>query len=93
MNVIYYFLLNWHILLFVNNKILNKHFYFFLINFIYFTKHRVQERKQRYIIRHKKRENWKDPTTASFWSLWNKTTITESLADTKKRFKLKPETF
>jgi hypothetical protein len=61
-----------------------------------YTKHKDPERKQRYINRHKKRENWKDPTTAGFWSLWvlwNKTTIRASLADTRKRFKLKPETF
>ncbi len=60
-----------------------------------FTKHRDAERKQRYIQRHKKRENWKDPTTAGFWSLWilwNKPTIRGSLADTRKRFNLKPET-
>ena len=61
-----------------------------------YTKHKDPERKQRYINRHKKRENWNDPTTAGFWSLWvlwNLTTIRASLQDTRKRFKLRPESF
>ena len=55
-----------------------------------FTKHKDPERKQRYIDRHKSRENWNDPTTAGFMSkhlLWNKPTITESIKDTNNRFK------
>lgn len=54
-----------------------------------FTIHKDEERKQRYINRHSKRENWNDPTTAGFWSrwlLWNKPTITESIRDTNKKF-------
>ena len=56
-----------------------------------FTKHRDESRKQRYLDRHRKRENWNDPMTAgalSRWILWNKPTITESIADFKRRFKL-----
>ena len=55
-----------------------------------FTKHKDPERKQRYIDRHKSRENWSDPTTAGFysrWITWNKPTITESIRDTNNRFK------
>ena len=55
-----------------------------------FTKHKDPERKQRYLNRHKKNENWSDPTTAGFYAtniLWNKPTLTESIKDTNKRFK------
>ena len=55
-----------------------------------FTKHKDEERKQRYINRHKSREDWSDPKTAGFMSknlLWNKKTLTESIKDTNKRFK------
>lgn len=54
-----------------------------------FTKHRDEERKQRYLDRHQDNENWNDITTAGAWSrwlLWNKPTIQESLADIRKRF-------
>ena len=56
-----------------------------------FTKHKDPERKQRYINRHRKRENWNDPKTAgalSLYILWNKETLRASIADYKKRFKL-----
>ena len=55
-----------------------------------FTKHKDPERKQRYLDRHRKREDWSDPTTASFYAtnlLWNKKTLTESIKDTNNRFK------
>ena len=55
-----------------------------------FTKHKDTERKQRYLNRHKKNENWNDHTTAGFFAkniLWNKPTITESIKDTNNRFK------
>jgi len=56
-----------------------------------FTKHRDEERKQRYLDRHREREDWNDITTAGAWSrwlLWNKPTIRESLTDLKTRFDL-----
>ena len=61
-----------------------------------FTKARIngkpdEERKQRYLERHRDNENWNDITTAGAWSrwlLWNKPTIAESLQDIKKRFGL-----
>ena len=56
-----------------------------------FTKHKDKERKKRYLDRHKKNENWSDPTTAgalSRWILWNQPTLRGSIADYKKRFNL-----
>lgn len=29
-----------------------------------------EERKRRYLLRHKATENWSDPETAGFWSRW-----------------------
>ena len=55
-----------------------------------YTIHKDDERKQRYIARHKKNENFSDPNTAGFYAkniLWNKKTITESIRDTNNRFK------
>jgi hypothetical protein len=54
-----------------------------------FTHHHDEERKKRYLIRHRKNENWSDPTSAgslSRWILWNKTSLRASIADYKKRF-------
>ena len=56
-----------------------------------FTKNKSETRKQRYLDRHRAREDWNDPTTAGFWSrwvLWNLPTFAQSLADVKKRFDL-----
>lgn len=55
-----------------------------------FIQHRDNERKQKYINRHIKNENWDDPYSAgclSYYILWNKTTLKASIADYKKRFK------
>ena len=52
-----------------------------------FTQHKDPERKQRYLNRHKKNENWNDPKTAGFYAtniLWNKQSIKSSVADTNK---------
>jgi hypothetical protein len=54
--------------------------------------HHNSERKKRYIERHERHENWKDPTTAgslSRYVLWNKTSLSASIADYKRRFNLK----
>ena len=56
-----------------------------------YTIHKDPERKQRYIERHKDRENWTKSgiDTAGFWSrwlCWNKPTIETSYNDIKKRF-------
>jgi hypothetical protein len=56
-----------------------------------FTKTKDVEQKKRYLSRHKKNENWTDPTTAgslSAYILWNKPTVKASIADYKKHFKL-----
>ena len=55
-----------------------------------FTQHKDPARKQRYLNRHKARENWADPTTAGSLSknvLWNKPSITSSVKDMDKQFK------
>ena len=57
-----------------------------------FTKHKNTDRKERYIDRHKKNEDWTKSgvKTAGFYSkhvLWNKPTIKESIDDINKRFK------
>ena len=59
-----------------------------------FTKNKDPERKNRYIARHKKRENWSKSgiKSAGFWSkhiLWNKPTIRESIKNTENRFNIK----
>ena len=56
-----------------------------------FTKNKDEERKKRYLNRHRKNENWNDKFSAgalSRWVLWNKPTLTASIADYKRRFKL-----
>jgi hypothetical protein len=56
-----------------------------------YTKHKDAARKERYISRHQKRENWDNPLTAGALSrfvIWNKPTLRASIADYKKRFKL-----
>jgi len=57
-----------------------------------FTKHKDEERKQRYLDRHRARENWNDKFSAGALSkfiLWNKPTLSASIADYKKHFNLK----
>ena len=55
-----------------------------------FTIHKDEERKDRYINRHKKTENWNDFKTAGFYAkniLWNKKSVKASVEDINKRFK------
>ena len=57
-----------------------------------FTINKDKKRKERYLKRHEKRENWSDPMTAgslSRYILWNKPTIKGSIRDYKKIFNLK----
>jgi hypothetical protein len=54
-----------------------------------YTIHRDEKRKQSYILRHKKDLSTHDPTKAgylSFYILWNKPTLSESIADYRRRF-------
>ena len=56
-----------------------------------FTKHGDEERKKRYLDRHRKNENWNDKFSAGALAkfiLWNKKTLSASIADYKKRFGL-----
>ena len=57
-----------------------------------YTKHKDDERKQRYIKRHSANENWSDYKSAGSLSkniLWNKTSISASYSDYRKKFGLK----
>jgi rhamnogalacturonyl hydrolase YesR len=52
------------------------------------------KRKELYLNRHRKRENWTKSGihTSGFWSrwiLWNKPTINESIKDIEKKFNIK----
>ena len=52
----------------------------------------AEEKKAAYIKRHSVRENFNNPMTAgalSRWILWNKPTVSASIADYKKKFNLK----
>ena len=54
-----------------------------------YTKTHDTEQRLRYLIRHRKNENWNNPKSAgalSRWILWNLPTIEASLRDYKKRF-------
>ena len=56
-----------------------------------FIKNRDEKRKKLYLERHRKRENWNSYMTAgalSRWILWNKPTLSASIADYKKKFNL-----
>ena len=47
-----------------------------------FTLHKNEERKQSYVNRHRKNEDWSDPKTAGFYAkniLWNKPAIKASI--------------
>ena len=53
--------------------------------------HKDDKKKDAYIARHKVNENWNDPKSAgalSRYILWNKTTLSASIEDFKKRFSL-----
>jgi len=57
-----------------------------------YTKHKDDERKNRYLTRHSANETWNDYMTAgslSRWILWNKPTLSASYNDYIKRFGLK----
>ena len=57
-----------------------------------YTIHNDEERKERYLNRHRAREDWENPMTAgalSRWVLWNKPSLKASWKDYKKRFGFK----
>ena len=56
-----------------------------------YTKNKDPKRKELYLDRHRKNENWNQYMTAgslSRYILWNKTSLSASIADYKKRFGL-----
>ena len=56
-----------------------------------FTKTGDEDQKKRYLARHKARENWNKFDSAgalSRWILWDKKSLSESIASYKKRFNL-----
>lgn len=53
--------------------------------------HNDDKKKDAYIARHKVNENWDDPKSAGAlarYILWNKKTLTDSIAHYKKKFNL-----
>lgn len=59
-----------------------------------YTIHKNDERKERYISRHKNRENWTKSgiKTAGFWSrwlLWGEPTLTASIREIERQFNVK----
>ena len=55
-----------------------------------FTIHKDEQRKQRYLDRHRKNESWDDYTKPSFYAtriLWNKPTLRDSIKDVNNKFK------
>ncbi len=57
-----------------------------------FTLHKDTKRKERYLDRHRAREDWTVPNNAgslSRWILWSKPTLSASINDYLKRFNLR----
>jgi len=70
----------------------NKKVYFGAAGYEDFTTHKDESRKQRYIARHKKNEDWTKTgiNSAAFWSrfyLWEKSTKKEAYENIKKILK------
>lgn len=60
-------------------------------DFTTFSINERDERKKLYLNRHRNNENWNDYKSAgslSRWILWNKSTISTSIADFKNKFNL-----
>jgi hypothetical protein len=56
-----------------------------------FIQSKDEGRKERYLNRHKSKEDWNNPLSAgalSRWILWNKPTLKESIKDYKNKFNL-----
>lgn len=57
-----------------------------------YTQHKDPKRKELYIQRHSKREDWNNLNTAGAWSfnlLWSYPTIQEAIRKMEKKFKIK----
>ena len=67
----------------------NKNVNFGAVGYQDYTMHHDENRKENYIGRHAKNEDWKDWHTAGFWSrwlLWNEPTIEKSIEIIQKKF-------
>ena len=56
-----------------------------------YPEHKDEKRKNNYIRRHEKNENWNDLTTAGAWSkclLWNQKTLYDSIKDMEQNFNI-----
>lgn len=56
-----------------------------------YTIHKDSDRRNRYLARHKKKENWREDgmDTAGFWSrwlLWNEDSLPKSIKSTERKF-------
>ena len=69
----------------------NKKLHFGAKGYSDFLIHKDDKRKELYIARHKKNEDWSkiNPGSLSRWILWNKPTIQESIKDFEKKFNIK----
>lgn len=57
-----------------------------------FTINKDPKRRAAYLKRHRARENWSDMGSAGFWAkhlLWNKPTLSASIKDVEKKFRVK----
>ncbi len=75
-------------------KIDNKTIHFGSEGMSDYTIHNDDERKNRYIARHQKRENWNRSglKTAGFWSyhlLWSENTLNKAIKNTEDKFNIK----
>ena len=65
--------------------------YFGATGYSDFTIHKDEARKQRYLKRHGKNEQWNNPLTAGFYAtnlLWNQPTLKQSINDINKRYNI-----
>ena len=72
------------------NKVKTTHFG--AAGFSHYPIHKNKARKQRYLNRHRTRENWSNYMSAgalSRWILWNKPTLKAAKEEYKKKFNLK----
>ena len=81
--------------IFSNDKKVNfgaKNYNDYIIYYKNKGKEYADKRKELYINRHEKNEEWNNYYTPGFWSrwlLWNKSTIKQSCIDIKKKFNIK----
>ena len=69
-----------------------KQVYFGASGYQDYTQHKDDDRRDAYIRRHEKRENWENPDTAGYWAkryLWSYKTKEEAYENIKKDLKKK----